>query len=181
MADNNRRIGHVVSVQGPVVDIKFSNTEDVPNIYGVVFTKTVDGREIILEVAEHVPGNIARCIALSSTTNLQRNAVAYSEGTLIEVPSGEELYSRIVNIVGQPIDQKGPIIPKEKFPIRRAGLGTKVKMSGKIDKNVELLETGIKMIDLLFPLVKGSKTGVLGGAGLGKTLIVLELIYQIVK
>jgi F-type H+-transporting ATPase subunit beta len=182
MANEKRKAtGYVIAVQGPVVDIKFDRTDDVPDINGLIRTKTVDGKDVFLEVAEHRQDNVARCIAISSTLNLQRHAPAASEGKFIEIPAGEELYTRIVNIKGEPIDQKGAIAPKETFPIRRAALGTKVKMQRKLSKGVELLETGMKMIDLLFPLVKGSKTGVLGGAGLGKTVIVLELIYQITK
>ncbi|MFC1645937.1 F0F1 ATP synthase subunit beta [Candidatus Omnitrophota bacterium] len=182
MPANKKKVqGYIVAVQGPVVDVKFLKTQDVPNIYNVIHVKTVDDREVILEVAEHMPGDIARCIAMSSTLNLQRSAPAYTEGTCIEVPVGKELYTRIVNITGSPIDQKGDIQASEHFPIRRPQLGTQVKMAGKQRTSLELLETGVKMIDLLFPLVKGSKTGILGGAGLGKTIIVLELIYQVIK
>lgn len=180
-AHKNKVEGSIVAVQGPVVDVKFSRTQDVPNIYSVINTKTVDDRAVVLEVAEHIPGNIARCIAMSSTLNIQRNAPGYTEGKCIEIPVGNELYTRIVNVIGEPIDQKGDIKTKEYSPIRKPQLGTQVKMTGKQQKGQELLETGVKMIDLLFPLVKGSKTGILGGAGLGKTIIVLELIYQVIK
>jgi F-type H+-transporting ATPase subunit beta len=180
-ASNKKIQGRIVSVQGPVVDVKFLKTEDVPNIYSVIYTKTVDDRQVVLEVAEHMPGDIARCIAMSSTLDLQRNTIAYTDGSCIEIPVGDEMYTRIVNIVGSPIDQKGPIDAKEHFPIRKPQLGTQVKMTGKQQKSHELMETGVKMIDLLFPLVKGSKTGILGGAGLGKTIIVLELIYQVIN
>lgn len=180
-ADKKKIQGHIVSVQGPVVDVKFSQTQDVPNIHSVIYTNTIDDRQVVLEVAEHMPGDIARCIAMSSTLNLQRNAIAYTEGSYIEIPVGDEMYTRIVNIVGSPIDQKGSIDAKEYFPIRKPQLGTQVKMVGKLQTGQEVMETGVKMIDLLFPLVKGSKTGILGGAGLGKTIIVLELIYQVIN
>ncbi|MFC1709573.1 F0F1 ATP synthase subunit beta [Candidatus Omnitrophota bacterium] len=182
MPENKNTIeGHIVAVQGPVVDVKFSHTHDMPNIYNAIYAKTVDDRGVILEVAEHIPGNIARCIAMSSTLNLQRNTPAYAKGTGIEIPVGNELYTRIVNVIGAPIDQKGDIQSNEYFPIRRPQLGTQVKMTGKLQKGHEIMETGVKMIDLLFPLVKGGKTGILGGAGLGKTIIVLELIYQVIN
>jgi len=178
-----RSTGFVTSVQGPVVDIQFPGESDVPSINAVVFTHTIDGRRLAMEVAEHIQGNIARCVALSSTLNVQRNAPAYSDGTSIEIPSGEALYSRIVNVMGEPIDQKGPIQAedKERFLIRESRYGPEIKMDKKMYKSFDILETGVKMIDLLFPMVNGSKTGVLGGAGLGKTIIVLELIYQVIK
>ncbi|MCM8781054.1 MAG: F0F1 ATP synthase subunit beta, partial [Candidatus Omnitrophica bacterium] len=113
--------------------------------------------------------------------NLQRNAEAFSTGNPIEVPTGDEIYSRILNIIGEPIDNKGPINSKEKFSTKKLQTGTKLKTDKDKKKKEEILETGIKIIDLLFPLIKGSKTGLLGGAGLGKTLITLEIIHNIVK
>src|SRR3989338_7477461 len=162
--------GHVVSVQGPVVDVRFTLSEDIPNVYSVIYTKTIDGKQVVLEVAEHREKGGVRCIAMNSTLNLQRHAPVYSEGTAIEIPSGEDLYARMINMFGEPIDQKGPIATKEKFPIRSFRPdAAKVSLNPQGEKSFEVLETGIKMIDLLFPLVKGSKTGILGGAGLGKT------------
>jgi F-type H+-transporting ATPase subunit beta len=174
-------IGRVIAVQGPVVDVRFDTVEEVPSVYSVIKTKTVDDREIFLEVAEHQPGNIARCIAIHSTQNLQRNAKAIPGGTSIEIPVGDGAYSRIMNVIGRPVDQKGPIESKVSLPIRTHELGTRIRGTPGKKKNFEVLETGIKIIDLLFPLVKGSKTGVLGGAGLGKSLITLEIIHNIVK
>ncbi len=173
-------VGRVISVQGPVVDVKFDNIQDIPNVYSMVQTKTVDGKDVIMEVAEHRPGNIARCISINSTLNLQRSAKAYTRDANIEVPGGEDSYARIMNAMGEPIDQKGPIAAKEKFPIRTFRTDSRVHFNTSDRKSFEIIETGIKMIDLLFPLVKGSKTGVLGGAGLGKTIIVLEMIYQMI-
>ncbi|MBI4357682.1 MAG: F0F1 ATP synthase subunit beta [Candidatus Omnitrophica bacterium] len=176
----NHGIGRVVSVQGPVVDVKFSSTEEVPSVYSVIKVETIDQREIVLEVAEHAPGNTARCISINSTQNLQRHAKAIPTGTSITIPIGDALYSRIVNVLGQALDQKGPISAKELSPIRAHELGTKIRGDLTTRKRYEVLETGIKIIDLLFPLVKGSKTGVLGGAGLGKSVITLEIIHNIV-
>ena len=179
--NNNRKEGRVIAVQGPVVDIKFARAEDVSNIHTVIYTRTVDDIEIPLEVLEHRPGNIARCMAISTTLNLQRNTPAWTEGKYIEVPVGEGLYSRLVNVVGEPLDQKGPITAKERAPIRRADFENRTMTKIEQYEGSTLLETGVKMIDLLFPMVKGSKTGILGGAGMGKTVIVLELIYQIIE
>jgi F-type H+-transporting ATPase subunit beta len=154
---------------------------DVPNIHSLLRTNTVDGRDINLEVAEHRSGNIARCIAINSTLNLQYKTSVYFKSSSIEVPSGEDLFSRIINVMGEPLDQKGPITIKETHPIRSSEATSQIRAIRKGPKSIERIETGIKMIDLLFPLLKGSKTGILGGAGLGKTVIVLEMIYQMIK
>ena len=179
--NQNNRPGRVVSVQGPVVDVKFVSIDEVPDVYSVIRVEALDKREVVLEVAEHVPGNVARCIAINSTQNLQANAKAVPTGRSIEVGVGQPMYSRISNVIGQPIDQKGPILAKQTRPIRtdEGRMSVKNSMGGK--KKFDVLGTGIKMIDLLFPLVKGSKTGVLGGAGLGKSVITLEIIHHIVK
>jgi len=175
--------GKIVSVQGPVVDVKFTSAEDVPNIFTMLTTKTVDGSDVILEIAEHLPGNLARCIAINSTTNLQRNQAVDFSGSSIQIPTGNALYTRIINILGEPIDQKGVISAPEKTSIRKSEMGTRVKLSRdkSLRKHFEVMETGIKIIDLLSPLVKGSKTGILGGAGLGKSVLTLEIIQHIVK
>ena len=175
------KAGKVVSVQGPVVDVKFNSIDEVPDVYSVIHVETVDNRVVVLEVAEHQAGNIARCIAINSTQNIQRNTKGIPMGRTIEVPVGRALYSRAMNILGQSIDQKGPIVSKTTAPIRRHELGTMIRGGLGSRKNFEVMETGIKIIDLLFPLVKGSKTGILGGAGLGKSLITLEIIHNIVK
>jgi len=179
--NNIKSKGRVVAVQGPVVDVKFLNSSDVPNIFNVIYTQTVDAEEVVLEVAEHLPGNIARCIAINSTINLQRNAEALASNTPIQIPAGEALYGRIINILGNPIDQKGDIKSLEKFNIRRAEMGSLVKTKNESKKSFEVMETGIKIVDLLFPVVKGSKTGILGGAALGKSILTLEIIQHIVK
>ena len=181
MKKTNKITGYIGSVQGPVVDVQCANIEDVPNIHSILSVMAVDGREIILEVAEHQPGNIARCISINSTLNLQYKTEVYFVGSTMEIPTGEDLFSRIVNVMGEPIDQKGPITITETFPIRSAQTKARVRPIRTEAKQIERFETGIKMIDLLFPLLKGSKTGILGGAGLGKTVIVLEMIYQMIK
>ncbi|HAJ57352.1 MAG TPA: F0F1 ATP synthase subunit beta [Candidatus Omnitrophica bacterium] len=176
-----KKFGRVVGVQGPVVDVKFGLSRDVPKIFGMITIDVYDGRTVTLEVAEHLPGNIARCIAMNSTMNIQRNAVAQSLGTSITIPIGDSLYTRIINVMGEPIDQKGPIVASERRAIRRPQLGTKVPGFKKGFGKPELIETGIKIIDLLFPVFKGSKTGIPGGAALGKSILTLEIIHHIVK
>jgi len=178
---NNKLSGYVLSVQGPVVDVLCTSEEDVPNIYSLLSTKTVDDRTVNLEVAEHKSGNIARCIAINSTLNLQYKSSVYFIGPSISIPTGENLFSRIVNVMGEPIDQAGPVTVTEKIPIRTFKDDQQVRPIQKGPKKRERFETGIKMLDLLFPLLKGSKNGILGGAGLGKTVIVLEMIYQMIK
>jgi F-type H+-transporting ATPase subunit beta len=177
---NRKTVGRVVSVQGPVVDVKFPTAKEVPNVYDVVRTETAAGLPITMEVAEHLPGHVARCIALSSTINLQREATAVATQGGLSVPVGHQLYGRVVNVLGEPVDCKGPIASNEVRPIHRPPVGTKVPTRLGIQKP-ELLETGIKIIDMLFPLVKGSKNGILGGAALGKSVLTLELIHNIVK
>jgi len=180
MAKVNKK-GKVISVQGPVVDVKFLNPEDVPNIYSVIQTKTIDNEDVILEVAEHLPGNVARCIAINSTINIQRNQDAEVMGNSIQIPAGDALYGRIINILGQPIDQKGDVKTVEKLPIRKKDMGSQVRLKKEEKTSFEVMETGIKIIDLLFPVVKGSKSGILGGAALGKSILTLEIIQHIVN
>jgi F-type H+/Na+-transporting ATPase subunit beta len=182
--DNSKNAqGKIVSVQGPVVDVRFQKAADLPNIYTVLTSRTIDGNEVTMEVAEHIPGCIARCIAINSTINLQRNQEAVFSASSIEIPSGEVLYGRLINVLGHPIDQKGPIPQDELISIRKPEMGTRVKIEKDKSKRkgFEVMETGIKIIDLLSPLVKGSKTGILGGAGLGKSVLTLEIIQHIVK
>ena len=177
----NDPAGWIVGVQGPVVDVKFSSTEAIPGIYEVLETKIQGGGRLVLEVSEHLIGNVARCIALSSTLNLRRAEPVHRAGLSIEIPVGEECYGRIMNVLGDPIDHKGPLVTAERRPIRRLETRRPVTQQVAGGRRVELLETGIKIIDLLFPMVKGSKTGILGGAGLGKSVLILELIQHIVE
>ena len=170
-----------MSVQGPVIDVRFDKKEDVPEIFERVIVEKVDKEQVILEVAEHLPGNVARCISISSTMNIRRNTKAYAVGAPIQIPVGDVLYGRLVSVLGEPMDQKGPIDAVEYSPIRKGEMGTKVSLDSSDKKGLELLETGVKIIDLLFPLVKGSKNGILGGAGLGKSVLTLEIIHNIVK
>ncbi len=178
---NTKIVGRIISVQGPVIDVKFLSQEDVPNVFGLITTHTVDGEEVFMEVAEHMPGNIARCISINSTINIVRNQEAYYSGKTIEIPVGDGMYGRLINVLGQPIDKKGEIECTEKMPIRKTHMGSHLKTNYKRGKGFDVLETGLKVVDLLFPLVKGSKTGILGGAGMGKSVLTLEIIQKIVK
>jgi len=176
-----QRKGKVIAVQGPVVDVQFEAVEDMPDMHETILTKTFDGRELTLLVAEHLEGNIARCVSLSSTLNLQRNALATAMGTGLMIPVGDELFGRIVNVMGKPLDGKGPIKTEKQACIHKDL--SKVEMNvGKLSTSkAEIVETGIKIVDLLFPALQGSKTGIIGGAGCGKTVLITELIHNIVE
>ena len=179
--ENKETLGFVVGVQGPIVDVKFLKQKYVPDIFNVLTLKTIDDETVVLEVSEHMTGNIARCISIHSTINVQRNAKVHSTGKFIQIPDGDVLYGRIINVLGEPIDQKGEIKSDEKFSIRKTNIDSSVKVKNTGNMGFEVLETGIKMIDLLFPMVKGSKNGILGGAALGKSVLTLEIIQHIVK
>jgi len=174
-------VGKVVAVQGPVVDVKFNVIEDMPDMHDMVITTTFDGRELTMLVAEHLEGNLARCVALSATLNLQRNAVATATGKSLHIPIGDELFGRIINVMGQPLDGKGPIRTEKTAAIHRDLSKVEMNVGKLAGARPEIVETGIKVVDLLFPVVQGSKTGVIGGAGCGKTVLISELIHNIVE
>jgi F-type H+-transporting ATPase subunit beta len=183
MSETNQepKRGKVIGVQGPVVDVKFPRIEDMPDLHELVMVRTFDKRELSLEVAEHLEGNVARCIALASTLNLQRNAAAVASGSVLRIPVGDELFGRIINVAGQPIDGKGPINATEFRPIHRDVSKLRMNMDGLSEAKPRVMETGVKMIDLLFPVVEGSKTGILGGAGCGKSIVIQELIHNVAE
>lgn len=181
VAEQVLKKGRVVAVQGPVVDVKFVSVEDMPDMNETIATTTFDKREVTLLVAEHLEGNIARCVSLGSTLNLQRNAVATCSGHTLEIPVGDELFGRIVNVMGQPIDGGGPLGCTKTSPIHKDTSKVEMDMSNLNGFKAEVLETGIKIVDLLFPVVRGSKTGIIGGAGCGKTVLIMELIHNIVE
>ena len=172
--------GTVVGVSGPVVEVKFAPGVELPNVYEVVEVDTHDKRTLTLEVIEHLTGNLVRCIAMGGTMGLQRGVEARVPGRNIEVPVGDQAFGRICNVVGEPLDQMGPIETEERASIRKNISNLQLNPDVLTGEEPEILETGVKMIDLLFPLVKGSKTGCVGGAACGKTIITLELIHNIV-
>lgn len=174
------RTGKAVAVYGTVVDVQF-NEGELPPMYGIIKGVGYQGKEVVLEVMEHRSGNICRCISLTETTGLKRGSSCVVTGDRLMIPEGDELCGRIINVLGQPIDAKGPLPDLKKIPIRnpRNDSESSSQFGEEKDLQFEIMETGIKMIDLLFPLIKGSKTGVLGGAALGKTLLILEIIHNI--
>jgi F-type H+-transporting ATPase subunit beta len=173
--------GRVVAVQGPVVDLHFARIEEMPDLHEVCITRAFDKREIKLLVSEHLEGNIARCVALTSTTNLQRNASALATGDSLRIPVGDELFGRIINVMGDPIDGKGPIKTAQTDVIHKENKRIMSKVSKPRSNTGDLVETGLKAVDLLFPVLRGSKTGIIGGAGCGKTVLIMELIHNIVE
>ncbi len=164
--------GTVVQVMGPVLDIRFPEN-CLPELLQAIEVK--NGEEtIIAEVAQHVGDNVVRCIAMSSTDGLARGAEAINTGAAITVPVGEECLGRVFNLLGQPIDGGAPAKTQERWPIHRSAPAYEEQ-----ETSTEILETGIKVIDLICPYAKGGKIGLFGGAGVGKTVLIQELIYNI--
>lgn len=173
--------GKITAVYGSVVDIQFESGT-LPVIYEIIKAATFNNKEVILEVVEHYEPNICRCIALTSTYGLKRNSSVEATGKVLSVPTGKKMYGRVINALGVPIDERGPIDSEEIIPIRNASSKETRSVVVKEDAKLkyEIMETGIKVLDLLFPLVKGSKTGIPGGAALGKTVLILEIIHNII-
>src|SRR5215467_2349052 len=162
--------GKVVQIIGAVVDVEFPR-ESVPKVYDAL---KVQNTNITLEVQQQLGDGIVRCIALGSTDGLKRGLVAENTGEAIKVPVGEETLGRIMDVLGTPIEEKGPIGEKDQWVIHRAPPSYDEQAAAN-----ELLETGIKVIDLVCPFAKGGKIGLFGGAGVGKTVNMLELINNI--
>lgn len=170
--------GTLTQLQGPVGEIRFGAGARLPGIGEVLETHTVDGRLVTFEVVEHLMDGRIRAMALSPTFDLRRNSTVVPLGRPIALPVGDEILGRVLNVMGDPIDGTALINAEHYRPIHPpAGSGPRMVSRGG---SLELMETGIKIIDLLFPLAKGSKTGVLGGAALGKSLLTLELIHNVV-
>jgi len=162
--------GKIVQIIGAVVDVEFART-DVPKIYDAL---KVDNTAITLEVQQQLGDGIVRTIALGSTDGLKRNLVATNTGKAVSVPVGAGTLGRIMNVLGEPIDEAGPVEASERWEIHRPAPEYADQSSGN-----DLLETGIKVIDLMCPFAKGGKVGLFGGAGVGKTVNMLELINNI--
>jgi F-type H+/Na+-transporting ATPase subunit beta len=166
--------GHIVQVQGPVVDVGFAAGE-LPSIYNAVTIKEAARKiNLTVEVAQHLGNDVVRCIAMSSTDGLVRGMPAEDTGSPITVPVGEATLGRILNLLGEPVDEKGPINADDRWPIHRPAPTFADQSSAQ-----DVLETGLKVVDLLTPFLKGGKIGLFGGAGLGKTVLIQELITNI--
>ncbi len=166
-------VGKVTQVMGAVVDVRFE--AELPHILNAIETEN-QGKRLVLEVAQHLGENTVRTIAMDATEGLVRGQEVRDTGAPISVPVGPETLGRILNVVGDPIDERGPVTTSEKLPIHR-------EAPELIDQSTEaeVLVTGIKVVDLLEPYAKGGKIGLFGGAGVGKTVIIMELINNIAK
>ncbi|GAA6514616.1 F0F1 ATP synthase subunit beta [Phocea massiliensis] len=171
---NEPNIGTVVTVIGPVVDIRFKAGQ-LPNLLNAIEVMN-NGQKLTLEVAQHVGDDIVRCIAMSSTDGLMRGVDAVDTGAPISVPVGNETLGRIFNLLGEAVDNKPTPVTEEKWPIHRPAPSLE-EQGG----TTEILETGIKVIDLICPYVKGGKVGLFGGAGVGKTVLIMEFIRNIAQ
>ncbi len=172
MAEKN--IGKVISIIGPVLDIKFENGH-LPNLLNAIKIKSGE-KTITLEVAQHIGDDVVRCIAMSSTDGLVRGMEAVDTGKGISVPVGECTLGRIFNLLGEPVDNKPAPENPEKWEIHRPAPSYDEQAS-----TTEILETGIKVVDLICPYAKGGKIGLFGGAGVGKTVLIMELINNVAK
>ena len=166
------KTGKIVQVIGPVIDIRF-DPNDLPSIRNAILIGEGD-HQMTAEVAQHIGDDIVRCIAMSSTDGLMRGMDCLDTEAPISVPVGDEVLGRMFNVLGQPIDGLGPVDAKKKMPIHR-----EAPSFAQQQTSTEILETGIKVIDLLCPYSKGGKVGLFGGAGVGKTVLMQELIHNI--
>ena len=165
-------MGEVVQVTGPVVDIRFVR-EELPALLNAIEIDK-DGTKLTVETAQQIGDHMVRCIAMDSTDGLVRGMKALDTGAPIAVPVGEECLGRVFNLLGNPVDELPPPRTKERWPIHRLAPAYEEQLPA-----VELLETGIKVVDLICPYAKGGKIGLFGGAGVGKTVLIMELIHNI--
>ncbi len=166
---DNKYIGEIVKITGPVVDVRFSDA--LPPVNALLF---IEGAEKHLEVAKHIDINTVRAIALEETEGLSCGLKVISDGCGITVPVGNSVIGRVVDVLGRPIDGKGEICTEKRLPIHRSAPSL-----NKQKPATEVLETGIKVIDLLVPYTKGGKIGLFGGAGVGKTVLIMEMIHNV--
>ncbi len=171
---SNKTTGTVSQVMGPVVDVRFEEGA-LPAIYNAL-TMPIANRTLTVEVAQHIGDNVARCIAMASTDGLQRGTVVTDTGKAISVPVGRETLGRIFNVLGEPVDNVEAPETDERWNIHRPA-----PEYDELSTSTQMLETGIKVIDLICPFSKGGKIGLFGGAGVGKTVLIMELINNIAK
>jgi F-type H+-transporting ATPase subunit beta len=164
--------GTIVQIIGPVVDADFSETDAMPSIYDALEVdfelEGRDSKKLTLEVQQHLGGGWVRAIAMSSTEGLKRGMAITNTAAPISVPVGDCVLGRVFNVTGDPVDERGPVNAEKRYPIEQ-------------DTSASILETGIKVIDLICPFSKGGKVGAFGGAGVGKTVVIMELINNIAK
>lgn len=175
---NSANIGKIVQVLGAVVDVQFGKnaTPEIYNALRVEFEVQGQKNHLVLEVQQHLGDGLVRAVAMSGTEGLVRGHDVLNTGGPITVPVGEEVLGRIFNVTGDPVDERGPVNAAKRYPIHR-------QPPALVDQDVKanILETGIKVIDLICPFIKGGKVGAFGGAGVGKTVVIMELINNIAK
>ena len=169
-----KHIGKVVQVMGPVLDIRFADGE-LPELLNAIELQN-NGKPLIVEVAQHIGDNVVRCIAMAATDGLVRGAEAVDTGGPIKVPVGDACLGRVFNLLGEPVDEQPAPTGVEHWPIHRPA-----PAFDEQESSTELLETGIKVVDLICPYAKGGKIGLFGGAGVGKTVLIQELIHNIAQ
>ncbi len=180
MENTQERVGIITQILGAVIDVEFPAKQGVPPIYNALVTtnSNIDDAEnnLTLEVMQHLGDNIVRCVSMDSTDGLCRGQKVIDTGAPISIPVGEKTLGRIMDVIGRPVDELGPIEAKDKWSIHRPTPSFEDQATSK-----EILETGIKVVDLLAPYVKGGKIGLFGGAGVGKTVLIMELINNIAQ
>ena len=169
------KVGKITQVMGPVVDVEFENyLPEINEALDVNYKFDSEEKQLVLEVAAHLGDNVVRTIAMDMTEGLTRGQEVKARGAMIEVPVGEEVLGRIFNVIGEVVDDGEPVKAAVKWPIHRE--------SPSFDNQstkTEMFETGIKVVDLLAPYSKGGKVGLFGGAGVGKTVVIMELIHNV--
>lgn len=174
-------VGHISQIIGPVIDVYFDtkgqeSEKVLPKIYDALKIDRGDGRELVVEVQQHIGEDTVRCVAMDNTDGLKRGMVAVPQGSPIKMPAGDQIKGRMLNVIGQPIDGMKPLDMDGAYPIHR-----EAPHFDELSTRKEMLATGIKVIDLLEPYLKGGKIGLFGGAGVGKTVLIMELINNIAK
>ncbi len=173
---SEKKIGHIAQVIGPVIDVVFDDEKSLPKIYDALVIEQKNNEKLILEVQQSIGENTVRTIAMDSTGGLRRGMPVISTGAPISMPTGEEIKGRLFNVIGDAIDGLGNVDSKKRYPIHR-----EPPTYENLTTQSEILYTGIKVIDLIEPYSKGGKVGLFGGAGVGKTVIIMELINNIAK
>jgi len=179
MSDEGKVYGRVVQVMGPVLDVEFENEAQLPQIYDALEINEGEGEHrvsLVAEVEQEIGRDQVRCVAMSTTDGVVRGMKVLSTGKPISVPVGEECLGRVFNLLGEPVDYGPPVQAKQRRPIHQPA-----PPFPALSTNTELFETGIKVVDLLAPYAKGGKTGLFGGAGVGKTVIIMELINNVAQ
>ena len=173
---SKKKTGRIAQIIGPVIDVVFEHEEDLPNLYDALQITRENGEKLIIETQQAIGENTVRTIAMDSTDGLRRGAEVVSLGQPISMPTGDQVRGRLFNIIGESIDGLGEVKSEKRYPIHNDP-----PKFEELSTSKEVLYTGIKVIDLIEPYSKGGKIGLFGGAGVGKTVIIMELINNIAK